>query len=277
MDLKSFEDIKENKLGLIAITIIITLLISSIFAFLSPYDPNYIEINNRLTSPNIGHIFGTDDMGRDYLTRALYGGRVSLAVGFLSMIISVTIGTLVGTISGYYGGKVDSLIMRGIDILMSIPTFFLILVVNAYLKPGVISVILIIGFLNWMSIARILRTETLSVKEREYVLYGEVCGQSSIKIIFKHIIPNISPIIIVAATINIASAILMESTLSFLGLGVSEPDASWGSMLMDSRRYMEDALYLGLFPGVLILLTVFSFNVIGDILRTKFEAKANNK
>lgn len=268
--------LKENKLGIISIITIITLSVASILAFLSPYDPNKIDVMNRLSPPSKDHIFGTDEMGRDYFTRALYGGRVSLTVGFLSMIISTIIGTIVGTISGYFGGKVDSIIMRIIDILMSIPTFFLILILNAYLKPGVQNIIIIIGLFSWMGIARIVRGETISIKEREYVLYSKVIGERPSAIIIKHIIPNIFPTVIVASTLNIARAILTESSLSFLGLGVRQPDSSWGSMLKYAQGYMEQAPYLAIFPGALILLTVLSFNILGDIFRVAFQPKAND-
>jgi len=268
--------LKENKLGVISIAIIIILSLASMLAFLSPYDPNKIDVMNRLASPSKSHIFGTDDMGRDYFTRALYGGRVSLTVGFLSMIISTVIGTIVGTISGYFGGRVDSIIMRTIDILMSIPTFFLILIVNAYLKPGIQNIIIIIGLFSWMGIARIVRAETISVKEREYVMYSKVIGEKPSAIIVKHIIPNIFPTVIVASTLNIANAILTESSLSFFGLGVRQPDSSWGSMLKYAQGYIGEAPHLAIFPGILILLTVLSFNVLGDIFRVAFEPKANN-
>jgi peptide/nickel transport system permease protein len=268
--------LKENKLGVLAIIIILVLVMASILAFFSPHDPNKIVLQNRLASPNTTHLFGTDDLGRDYFTRALYGGRVSITVGFLSMIISTVIGTTVGTISGYFGGKIDSVIMRVIDILMSIPTFFLILILNAYLKPGIQNIILIIGLFGWMGIARIVRAETLSVKEREYVLYSKVIGERSNVIIRKHIIANIFPTVMVASTLNIASAILTESSLSFLGLGVQPPNSSWGSMLKYAQGYIADAPYLALFPGMLILLTVLSFNILGDIFRVAFEPKANN-
>lgn len=270
------DQLKENKLGMAAIIVISILVISSILAFLSPYDPNSINVSNRLASPGFKNIFGTDDMGRDYLTRALYGGRVSLTVGFSSMLISTVIGTIVGTISGYLGGRVDNLIMRTIDILMCIPTFFLILILNAYLKPGIQNIIIIIGVFSWMGIARIVRAETLTIKEREYVLYAKVSGEKSKNIILKHIIPNIFPTIIVASTINIATAILTESSLSFLGLGVQQPNSSWGSMLKNAQGYIGESPHLAIFPGVLILLTVLSFNILGDIFRVAFEPKVNN-
>ncbi|MBP3932111.1 MAG: ABC transporter permease [Peptostreptococcaceae bacterium] len=271
------DNLKENKLALSAVIIIFTFCLASILAFLSPFDPNQIDPINRLKAPDSTNLFGTDNMGRDYLTRALYGGRISLTVGFLSMLISTSVGTIIGSISGFFGGKVDYFITRAIDILMSIPTFFLILVVNSYLGSGIQNIILVIGFLGWMGVARIVRAETLSVKEREYVLYAKSIGQSSFRIITKHIIPSILPTVIVASSINIASAILMESSLSFLGLGVQQPNASWGSMLKDAQGFLADAPHMALFPGIFILLTVLSFNLIGDTLRSVFEAKANDR
>lgn len=270
-------NLKQNKLAILAIAIIVIFTIASVFAFLSPYDPNQIDPINRILRPSLTHLFGTDDVGRDYFTRSLYGGRISLMVGFMAMIISTLVGTSIGAISGYFGGKIDDFIMRSIDILMCIPTFFLILVINSYLGASVKNLILIIGFLGWMSIARIVRGETLSVKEREYVLYAKASGQSSFKIITKHIIPSILPTIIVSATINIATAILLESSLSFLGVGVTQPNASWGSMLKDAQSYLMDAPYLAFFPGMFILLTVLSFNLVGDVLRNVFDPKANDR
>ncbi|MBD8499179.1 ABC transporter permease [Paenibacillus arenosi] len=268
---------KHQKLAIAALVVLVVFTLASIFAFLSPYDPNKMVVTERLQSPNATHWFGTDDRGRDYLARALYGGRVSLSVGFLSMIIAVGIGTAVGTISGYFGGWVDNVLMRMVDVLMSIPSFFLMLILNAYLKPGISTIIIIIGMLSWMNIARIVRAETLSVKEREYVLYARVSGQSAFKIIVKHIVPSMMPTIIVAATISIASSIMMESSLSFLGLGIQPPNSSWGSMLNNAQGYIGDAPYMALFPGFLILLTVLSFNFLGDVLRTAFEPKANRR
>lgn len=270
------QQLKENKLGMISLILILIFTLGSIFAFLSPMDPNKINIANQASPPSRTHIFGTDYMGRDYFTRSLYGGRISLSVGFLSMIISTTIGTIVGTVSGYFGGRIDSFIMRSIDILMSIPTFFLILILNAYLKPGIQNIIIIIGLFSWMSIARIVRGETVTVKEREYVQYSKVIGQSSSSIIIKHIISNIMPTIIVASTLNIASAILTESALSFFGLGVRQPASSWGSMLKDAQSHMMTEPYMAIFPGMLILLTVLSFNVLGDIIRAAIDPKVNS-
>ncbi len=269
--------LREQKIGIAAIGVLTLFVIAAAFAFLSRHDPNQIVVLDRLKQPDSNHWFGTDDYGRDYFSRALYGGRISLSVGFLSMVISVSLGMTVGTISGYFGGWVDNLLMRSVDVLMAIPSFFLMLILNAYMKPGIGTIIVIIGALSWMGIARIVRAETLSVKEREYVLYARVSGQSKLRIILKHIIPNIMPTIIVSATINIASAILMESSLSFLGLGVKQPSSSWGSMLNDAQGFISEAPYLAIIPGVFILLTVLSFNFLGDVFRVAFEPKANKR
>lgn len=271
------EQIFNNKLGKVALFIIILFTLISIFAFLSPYEPNKIDMSSRLKSPNKTNIFGTDIMGRDYFTRILYGGRISLSVGFLSMLISTTIGTIVGSISGYFEGRLDSFLMRGVDVLMSIPSFFIILVLNAYLKPSIGIIVLIIGLLGWMGTARLVRAETLSIKSNEYVLYAKSLGVSNLKIIRKHIIPNVLPTVIVAATLSIAGAILTESALSFLGMGVQAPDASWGSMLSKSQGYMDEAPYLGIFPGMFILLTVLSFNILGDTIRNTLESRGDNR
>nr|WP_312214105.1 ABC transporter permease [Clostridioides sp.] len=271
------DNIKGNNLAMIAFIVIIVFCLASILAFLSPFDPNKINITERLLSPNKTNIFGTDNMGRDYFTRTLYGGRVSLTVGFLSMLISTSVGTFVGAISGYFGGVIDAFITRVLDILMSIPTFFLILVINSFFGSSIKNIIIVIGLLGWMSVARVVRSETLSIKEREYVLYAKSLGQRPLKIITKHIIPSILPTVIVTASINIANSVLMESSLSFLGLGVQQPNSSWGSMLKDAQGFLTDAPHMAMFPGLFILLTVLSFNLIGDTLRSVFEAKSNER
>ena len=241
---------KTNKLAVVGAAAIILLALISIFAFLYPVDPNAISATERLNAPSMAHLFGTDDMGRDYLARCIYGGRASLLVGFLSMVLSTAV-----------------------DALMSLPTFLIMIVMNAFLKPGLQNIVLIIGFLTWMNIARIVRGETISLNEREYVVYAKISGQKKIATIIHHILPNIMPTIIVAATMNIANAILMESALSFFGLGIQPPTASWGSMLSNAQRYIQQAPYLAIFPGILILITVISFNYLGEVLRKVFEPK----
>ena len=242
---------KTNKLAVAGAAAIILLALISIFAFLYPVDPNAISATERLNAPSMAHLFGTDDMGRDYLARCIYGGRASLLVG----------------------GTVDAVLMRLVDALMSLPTFLIMIVMNAFLKPGLQNIVLIIGFLTWMNIARIVRGETISLNEREYVIYAKISGQKKFSTIVHHILPNIMPTIIVAATMNIANAILMESALSFFGLGIQPPTASWGSMLSNAQRYIQQAPYLAIFPGILILITVVSFNYLGEVLRKVFEPK----
>lgn len=264
---------KTNKMAILGAAAIIILVLASVFAFLYPVNPNALSITERLHAPSLTHPFGTDDMGRDYFTRCLYGGRASLLVGFMSMVLSTFIGILIGSISGFIGGKIDAVLMRFVDALMSLPTFLIMVVMNAYFKPGIQNVVLIIGFLTWMNIARIVRGETISLNEREYVIYSRISGQKRLKIILSHIIPNIMPTIIVSATINIANAILMESALSFFGLGIRPPTASWGSMLSKAQGYIATAPYLAFFPGLLILITVISFNYLGEVMRKIFEPK----
>jgi peptide/nickel transport system permease protein len=262
---------KTNRLAVVGAAIIIIFSLAAILAPLYPQDPNAISATERLLKPCLEHPFGTDDMGRDYFARCLYGGRTSLLIGFMAMILSTVIGVIIGSISGFIGGIVDVILMRLVDALMSLPTFLIMVVMNAYLDAGVKNVILIIGLLTWMSIARIVRGETLSLKEREYVVYSRVSGQSRMKIILKHVIPNIMPTVIVSSTINVAQAILMESALSFFGLGIVPPTSSWGNMLNSSQGYLTTAPYLAIFPGALILLTVISFNYLGEVLRKIYE------
>lgn len=266
-----------NKVGIAAVIILFLIALASILAFLSTKNPDQMNALARLQPPSRDHWFGTDDYGRDTFTRALYGGRVSLSVGFLSMIFATVIGVTVGVISGYFGGLIDSLLMRFLDIIMSIPSFLILLLLSVYLKPSVGNIIVIISLLMWMSIARVVRAETMALKEREYVLYAKASGQSTFGIIWKHILPGLLSVVIVSATNNIASAIMMESSLSFLGFGVQTPKATWGSMLNGAQGYIAQAPYMALFPGLLIFLTVLCFNILGDILRIGLEPKLGKR
>ncbi|MFD1886303.1 ABC transporter permease [Paenibacillus wenxiniae] len=266
-----------SKPGLAALFVLIVLTLGAIFAFLSPYDPNLMNAGKPFGTPDSTHWFGTDDYGRDYFARALYGGRISLLVGFASMIMATALGVAVGVISGYFGGWLDSLLMRALDVISSIPSFLILLLLSVFLKPSVGNIIVIIALLMWMNVARIVRAETMSIKEREYVLYARASGQGGGGMIWHHILPGLIPVIIVGATNNIASAIMMESSLSFLGFGVQPPNATWGSMLNSAQGYIAQAPYMALFPGLLILLTVLSFNVLGDILRVGLEPKLDRR
>lgn len=267
------EELRSSAFGIAGIVILILFTVAAALAFLSPHDPNALNALERLKPPSGAHWFGTDDYGRDYFTRALYGGRVSLTVGFSSMILATGIGVVVGVVSGYFGGWIDNLLMRLVEVIMSIPSFLILLLLSVFLKPSVGNLIIIISLLMWMNISRIVRAETMSLKEREYVLYARASGQGTLGIVRRHILPNLMPVVIVGATNNIASAIMMESSLSFLGFGVQAPNATWGSMLNNAQGLIAQAPYLALFPGLFILLTVLSFNVLGDILRVGFEPK----
>ncbi|PWV98454.1 peptide/nickel transport system permease protein [Paenibacillus cellulosilyticus] len=270
-------ELGSSKLGVAAVILLSLFTLGAVFAFLAPNDPNVMNVAERLQSPSASHWFGTDDYGRDYFARALYGGRVSLLVGFASMILATGIGACIGVISGYFGGRLDNLLMRVLEIFLSIPSFLVLLLLSVYLKPSVGNIIIIIACLMWMNIARVVRAETMSLKEREYVLYAKASGQSAWGMIWKHIVPNLVPVIIVGATNNVASAIMMESSLSFLGFGVQPPNATWGSMLNNAQGFIAQAPYLAIFPGLLILLTVLSFNVLGDLLRVGLEPRLTKR
>lgn len=265
--------LKENKLAMFCAVLLVIITLMAVLAPLTPYDPDAQDVMSVLQKPSAQHWFGTDELGRDYFTRALYGGRISLSVGFLSMLLSTAIGTLIGTVSGYMGGKVDGFLMRFTDIFMSVPSMMLMVVINALFPPKVYSMIIILGLFEWCQIARITRAETLTLKERDFVLAAKHLGASHGEIIFKHIIPNMSSSIIVAGSLAVARAILTESALSFVGLGVQLPKASWGTMLQSAQMYMTDVPTLAVFPGVFIVLTVFSFNILGDALRNAMEPK----
>lgn len=264
---------KGNPLAIMSLVILIIVIIMSLLAPLSPYDPNAVDAASKLQPPSLKHFFGTDDFGRDYFTRALYGGRLSLLVGFASMVVTILIGTILGTISGYMGGKVDMFIMRFSDIFVALPSFLLMVILNALFQPGLVTLIGVLSLFSWARIARITRAETMSLKERDYILAAKNLGASNLSIIFGHIIPNMSSSIIVSASLSVASAILTESSLSFLGLGVQLPQSSWGSMLQLAQKYILDKPYMAIFPGLLILLMVLSFNILGDTLRNAFEPK----
>lgn len=259
---------------ILAVGFLVFVVLISIFAFLSPYDPDAIDVLHKFEGPSAQHWFGTDDLGRDYLTRVFYGGRISLIVGVVAMLISTAIGVLVGMLAAYAGGIVDNILMRFTDILSSIPWMILVTVISIYLKPGLQTIILVIGLFTWMSIARLVRAETLSVKERDYVLYARAIHQKPFIIIVRHLLPAVLPTIIIAATTGVANAIMIESSLSFLGLGVQQPMSSWGSMLNRAQGVLGSAPYMAIIPGIMIMLTVYSFNQIGSLARILVEPKS---
>ncbi len=249
--------------GIIAL-LVLTALGCQWFA---PLDPIQQTLEDRLLAPSFHHWMGTDQYGRDVFSRLLYGSRISLAVGLVAVSIYVFIGTFVGAVAGYYGGLVDALLMRLVDVLLCIPTFFLILMVIAFVGPSIINVMVIIGLTSWTDVARLVRGEVLSLKEREFVQAAKVIGMKDIRIIIKHILPNAMGPILVVATLGIGGAILTESALSFLGLGVQPPTPSWGNMLQEGKDHLTDAWWLVTFPGLAIFITVLGYNLLGEALR----------
>ena len=268
-----WKELKKNKVAMISVLILVILIIAVLLAPLSPYDPYKLDGSQKLQGISASHWFGTDEYGRDYFTRTLYGGRVSLLVGFMSMIMTVVIGTSLGVFSGYVGGKVDMFLMSFTDIFLALPSMLLMVILNTFLKPGLPTLIVVLSLFSWASVARITRAETMSLKERDFVVATQNLGASNFRVIVKHIVPNILGPVIVAASLSVANAILMESSLSFLGLGVQIPRASWGSMLQGAQAHILDYPLLAVYPGVMILITVLSFNLLGDILRNALEPK----
>jgi len=259
---------KRNRLALFGAVIILSLAVTAIIApLIAPFDPNQQDILHRLEPPSARHFLGTDDLGRDLLSRIIYGTRVSLLVGFVAVGIAIMIGALLGLFSGYFGGRLDALIMRLVDIMLCFPTFFLILMVIAFLEPNIWNVMVVIGLTGWPGLTRLVRGECLSVREREFIQAAKALGLSNLRIMLVHLLPNVMAPILVAATLGIGGAILTESALSFLGLGVQPPTASWGNILTAGKDYITMAWWLSLYPGLAILITVLAYNLLGEGLR----------
>lgn len=258
-------DIARNRLALTGLIILLPMFLCAVFApFVSPHDPVEPDLRNVLSGPSLSHPFGTDMLGRDVLSRVIYGSRISLLVGFVSVGIATLIGLMLGSLSGYYGGLADELIMRFVDLMMCFPTFFLILAVIAFLEPSIWNIMVVIGLTSWMGISRLVRAEFLSIKGKEFVLAARAQGLPNRKIIFGHVLPNALAPVYVVATLGVGGAILTESALSFLGIGVQPPTASWGNILAQAKDNIEIAWWLSLYPGLAIFLTVMGYNLLGE-------------
>ena len=240
---------------------------------LAPWDPNQPDTRRILAPPSAQHSLGTDQLGRDVLSRVLYGARVSLAVGFVSVGIATIIGILLGAAAGYHGGLVDAVIMRLVDLMLVFPRFFLLLAVLAFLKPSIWTIMVVIGLIGWMGVARLVRAEFLTLREREFVVWSESIGASAARVVFRHILPNALAPVLVAMTLGIPAAILTESGLSFLGLGVQPPYATWGNILTDGKDALEIAWWMTLYPGLAILITVLSYNLLGEGIRDALDPR----
>jgi peptide/nickel transport system permease protein len=257
--------------------VIMTGLILSLVLFapiVTPNLPNKQDLKHRLAPPDAEHIIGTDELGRDVFSRILFGGRISLLIGISAMLVGVSIGTLIGSISGYFGGRVDAFIMRIIDIIVSFPTLFLLIMLASFLRSSLVIIILVIGSLSWTRVARLVRANFLSVKDRDYVIAARALGSSPSHMIFSHLLPNSLGPIVVAATIDVSGAILTESALSYLGLGIQPPQATWGNMLRFAQDQMTVAPWTAIFPGLMIFLVSIAINFIGDGLRDAIDPRS---
>ncbi len=269
----------KHKLAGIAVAVLAFLVLASVFAFASPYTPTEQEPSNKFQTSTMDHWFGTDELGRDIFTRILYGGRVSLTVGLLSTFLSIALGVVVGSLSGYFGGWVDSILMRITDAFLTFPTIFVLIILGAFLreqqvpwlKNSVVIVIIIIAVLAWMWPARLVRGLFLVLREREFVTASRALGGSHWRIIVRHILPNCIGPILVSGTLQMASAIITESGLSYLGFGVQPPTPTWGSILSTAQDQVFRAPWIAFYPGLMIFITVMAINYIGDGLRDAFD------
>jgi peptide/nickel transport system permease protein len=264
----------KNKMAVAGSIVVMLLFAVSLLApWIAPYDPSTIDLKHVLAPPSFGHPLGTDQLGRDVLSRMIWGARISLKVGFVATGIAMLIGTILGAASGYYGRWVDAIIMRFVDIMLCFPTFFLILAVIAILEPSIWNIMIVIGLTGWMGITRLVRADFISLKERDFVSAARVIGASDFRIIFVHILPNAMASVLVAITLGIAGAILTESALSFLGIGVQPPIPSWGNILTAGKDNIDIAWWLSLYPGLAILITVLGYNLLGEGIRDSLDPR----
>jgi peptide/nickel transport system permease protein len=275
MNLKIFlRRFARNKMALAGLAVILALFAVSLLAgVLAPQDPDRPDLKARLQPPGPEHMLGTDALGRDVLSRLIWGSRVSLKVGLVSVGLATAIGLFLGALAGYYGGLVDGLIMRFCDLMLCFPAMFLILAVISLLEPSIWNVMIVIGLTSWMGVARLVRAEFISLKNRDFVLAARALGASDGRLILRHLLPNALAPVLVSATLGVAGAILLESGLSFLGLGVQPPTATWGVMLADGKDYLSRAWWLSFYPGLAILVTVLSYNLAGEGLRDAIDPR----
>ena len=266
--------LSKNRLALGGGAVVLTLAVMAVAApLVAPHDPHKPDTKRILEGPSWRHWLGTDQVGRDVLSRMLYGARVSLAVGFVSVGIATAIGIALGSAAGYHGGTVDAAVMRLVDLMLVFPRFFLLLAVLAFLTPSIWTIMSVIGLTGWMGVARLVRAEFLALKEREFVIWSQSVGASAVRIIWRHILPNAMAPVLVAMTLGIPAAILTESGLSFLGLGVQPPHATWGNILNEGKDAIEIGWWLSVYPGLAILLTVLSYNLLGEGIRDALDPR----
>lgn len=268
--------IRHNPLAVAGLVMILIFVVCAIFApWISPHDPAQIDLPARLQLPSSQHWFGTDELGRDILSRVIYGSRISMLVGASVVTVSLALGLIIGSIAGYYGGGIDRFVnVVLMNAFLSFPGILIAIAFVAFRGPGILNLVLALSLGGWVGYARLVRAQVLGAREREYVEAARTLGASDIRIIGRHILPNIIQPVIVQAAIGMAGAILAEATMSFLGLGVPPPTASWGGMLNDSRAHLFDAAHLVIFPALAVMLAVLSFNFIGDALRDLLDPRS---
>ncbi len=266
--------LRRNPTAMIGMGIILVLLLFAILAsVISPYDPDSVNLSSSLLSPSAKHIFGTDKLGRDVLSRVIYGARISLLVGFVSQFVTLVLGMFIGSVSGYFGGKTDTIFMRLAEIMLAIPDILLAIVILAVFGPGIFKVIIALSIVGWAGKARLIRGQVLQTKNEDYVTAARVAGASNFRIIVTHVLPNCLAPVVVSVTLGIAGAIMAEATLSFLGLGVQPPTPSWGNMIFQATQFIDTASWLIIFPGIAIALAVFGFNLFGDGLNEAMDPR----
>lgn len=276
--MKSFLKNKSNVVTILSLCVILALVFIAIFAkYIAPYDPFEQSLKDRLMHPDMKHLLGTDELGRDILSRLIYGARISLITGLVPTFLYMFIGTSLGIISGYYGGKVDFIIMRLADIMLAFPSLLLAMVIMYTIGGGLINIFIALSLINWASTARIVRSQAMSLKSRQYVLAAKSMGVGNFKIMIRHILPNCIAGILVLFTLNIPSAILTEASLSFLGVGVQPPGTSWGLMVVKAKKYLFTNPVLVVAPCICIMTVVLAFNFLGDGLRDIMDPYMDNK
>lgn len=269
---------RKNPLAVVAAAFLIIVHVLCFLApLIAPYRPQQIDLMTTLVGFSWSHWLGTDENGRDVLSRLLFGGRVSLIVGLVSVVVSTVVGTLLGAVGGYMGRWIDAIAMRFTDAFLAIPTFFLLLTVLTLFGTSVTNIVLVIGLTSWMNVSRIVRGDVLKIKNEEFVTAARVVGANDSRIVLQHILPQAMPSIIVSATLGIAFAIITETSLSFLGLGIQAPLPSWGNMLTASQQYVWSAPRLAVYPGVLIMLTVLAYNTLGNALRDTLDPRLRGR
>lgn len=275
---ESWERLRHNPVGMAAGVMLVIFAVIAIFAplfsaIVTHAQPQTIDLAHTFQPPGSGHLLGTDELGRDTLTRLIWGGRVTLGIAFLAVAMNLTVGTAVGMVAGYYGGWVDDVLMRLVDTVLSIPAIFLLILMSILIHPNPFTLAAIITAVVWGNVARLVRGEVLSVKERDFILATRSVGARDARLMFRHLLPNVLPVLIVAASLGVGQLTLVEAALDFLGLGIQPPTASWGDMLTNAQSYFFHSIYLVIFPGVMIFVTVLCSNVFGNAVRDAFDPR----